>query len=59
MLAPAPATHDFSKIVALTTATDVEQADPEYPSQDEAYFDVIMRVRHYRPVRRLHLSHNY
>jgi hypothetical protein len=58
MLAPAPSTHDSSKIPALTAAADVPQADPECPYQDEGYFDVIMRVRRHRPVRRLHLSHN-
>jgi len=57
MLAPDPSTHNSSKITALTAAADVPQ-DPECPYQDEAYFDVIMRVRRRRPVRRLHLSHN-
>ena len=36
-----------------------EQAELlECPDQDEAYFDVIMRVRHSRPVRRLHPLYN-
>ena len=54
MLPPAPATHDYSKITALTAAADIEQANPECPHQDETYFDVIMRVRRHRLVRRLH-----
>ena len=58
MLPPAAATHNSSKITALTAAADIEQANPECPYQDEAYFDVIMRVRRHRPVRRFHLSHN-
>ena len=45
MLPPAAAKHDFSKITAVTAAADIEQANPECPYQDEAYFDVIMRVR--------------
>ena len=45
MLPPAAATHDSSKITAVTAAADIEQANPECPYQDEAYFDVIMRVR--------------
>ena len=58
MLTPAPATREFSEFIALTAPADVKQADPECLYQDEAYFDVIMRVRRHRPVRRLHLSHN-
>ena len=54
MLTPAPATHDFSDFIAHTTtaAADrhVEQAELlEDAYQNEAYFDVIMRVRRNRP----------
>jgi hypothetical protein len=66
MLTLAPATHDISELIAgkMMAAADnpvlsqhVEQAQLlECPQQNEAYFDVIMRVRRRRPVRRLHLS---
>jgi hypothetical protein len=54
MLTPAPATHDFSDFIAHTTtaAADrhVEQAELlEDAHENEAYFDVIMRVRRNRP----------
>ena len=57
MLTPAPAMREFSEFIALITSADVKLADPEFHSQDESYFDAIMRVRR-RPSRRLHLAYN-
>ena len=67
MLARTAATYASSEFFAVKPAAaddpplwqHVEPARPiECPDQDEAYFDVIMRIRCHRPVRRLHLSHN-
>ena len=62
MLARASVTHGFSEVIAgkMMAASDdpvlwqhVEHVQPiECPDQDEGYFDMIMRVRRHRPVRR-------
>ena len=63
MPTPAPVTHDSEFIARkMTAAADnhflwrhVEQELLEFPYQNKAYFDVIMRLRFHRPVRRLPL----
>jgi hypothetical protein len=62
MLTPHSVPHGFSEFIAskMTASADdrilwqhVEQARLiECPDQDEAYFDMIMRVRRHRPARR-------
>jgi hypothetical protein len=62
MLTPASATHDFSEFIAreVTAGADnpvlwshLEQVEPLECSYQNAYFDVIMRVRRHRPFRHL------
>jgi len=62
MVTPASATHLFSEFIAneVMAAADnsvlschVEQVEPLECSYQNAYFDVIMRVRRHRPFRHL------